>query len=223
VASTTVAVHGATGTQGAAISDRLHSAGFDVRPLASRSVDLADADSLVAAYSGVDSVVVQLPLVFDEVALTYAEAIVRALATAKIERAVFNPNSLLPLAPVGDPFVDARVALARQLPSAVEHASVIGPASLYLENILQPWSIRRIVEHGELAYPAAGQIPAPWVSLDDIGDAIAAALRPDAPPAMTALTGPVPITGDQFAAAVGAAAGRQVRWVQLPLDEFGNT
>jgi hypothetical protein len=215
----TVAVHGATGTQGTAITSRLTRAGLAVRPLDSRTVDLSDVGSIVAAYTGVDAVVVQLPVLFDPVVLGHADRIVAALDKAGVRRAVFNPATALPPGPVGMPFVDARVALAGRLPSAVRHAAVVGPASVYLENIVQPWSVRRIVARGELAYPLPAEAPVPWLALADLGDAIAGALLEEAPAPVTYLTGPESLTGDKLAGAVGAAAGRTVRWVRVaPAD-----
>jgi len=218
--TTTVAVHGATGTQGSHIARRLHAAGYEIQPLDSASLDLTDIDSVTRAYAAIDAVVVQLPLVFDPVAITYAETLLAALAKANITRAVFNPGMALPPTPIGVPYVDARVALATQLPAAVDVASVIGPAGPYLENFLQSWSTRRIRDRGELAYPLAAAIPVPWLALDDLGDAIAAALGEDRPPALAVLAGPEAATGDQIAAAIGAGAGRTVRWVQVTPAEY---
>ncbi|HEU4425372.1 MAG TPA: hypothetical protein VFR67_22800 [Pilimelia sp.] len=216
---TTVAIHGATGTQGSHIARRLYATGHEIQPLGSGSVDLTDIESVSQAYTGIDAVVVQLPLVFDPVAITYAETLLAALAKANVARAVFNPGMPLPPAPIGVPYVDARVTLATGLPAAVDVASVIGPAGPYLENFLQPWSLRRVREQGELAYPLPEAAPVPWLALDDLGDAIAGALRDDRPPAVTVLAGPEPATGDDVAAAVGAAAGRTVRWVHLAPGE----
>jgi uncharacterized protein YbjT (DUF2867 family) len=216
----TVAVHGGTGTQGSVIARRLGAAGWRIRPLDSRAVNLTDVDSVVRAYDGVDAVVAQLPLVFDPVAVTYAETLLAALAKAGVPRAVFNPGMALPPVPVGVPYVDARVLLAQRLPAAVDIASVTGPAGPYLENVTQPWSRRRISERGQLAYPLPATAPVPWVTLDDIGDAVAAALDQPRPPAVTVLAGPHAVTGDRLAAAVGAAAGRDVRWTPLTPTEY---
>src|SRR5690606_9548211 len=133
--------------------NRLRAAGLEVRPLSSRVANLADADSLTRAYDAVAAVVVQLPLVFSPAAKAYAEAVLIALDKAQVTRAVFNPGMVLPPAPVGSPYVDARLTLAQRLPSTVAVASVVSPAGPYLDNLRQPWSIRRIAERGELAYP----------------------------------------------------------------------
>lgn len=217
---TRIALHGATGSQGRAIAGRLQAAGFAVRPLDSTVADLADVDSLTRAYDGADAVVVQLPLVFDPTAEKYAETVITALDRARVPCAVLNPALALPPEPVGSPYVDARVSLARRLPEVVEVASVVGPAGPYLENLVQPWSVRRVRERGELAYPVPAPVPLPWTALDDLGDAIAAALGESQPPATTIIAGPEPVTGDRLASAVSAAVGREVRWTHLEPAEY---
>jgi uncharacterized protein YbjT (DUF2867 family) len=215
-----VAVHGATGTQGNAIATGLEAAGLVVRPLSSRTVDLADVDSIVTAYTGVDAVVVQLPVLFDPAVLDHADRILAALAKAGVHRAVFNPATALPPTPIGVPFIDARVQLAGRLPSIVDRAAVVGPASVYLENIVQPWSLRRIAERGELMYPLPAETPVPWLALADLADAIAKALLADTPAPVTYLAGPEALTGPELAAAIASAAGRPVRWVHTPPAEY---
>ena len=216
----TVAVHGASGTQGSALANRLRAAGYQIRPLTSRSIDLTDIESLVHAYRHADAVVVQLPLVFDPVALSYAETVLAALEKASVRRAMLNTGGPLPSEPVGVPYVDARWLLADRLPEAVESAWIFGPGGPYLENLLQPWSMRRVRERGELVYPLPGTLALPWVTLDDIGDAMAAALSGVWETRVNLLSGPQPIAGNMIAEAVAAAADRQVRWVQATPDEY---
>ncbi|WP_169984535.1 SDR family oxidoreductase [Microbispora sp. H10836] len=215
-----VAVHGATGTQGSPVVRRLRALGHQVRPLNSASADLADAASLAAAYKGADAVVVQLPQVFGEIALRHAASVLAALCEAAVSRVVFNPGMPLPPDPVGVPFVDARVLFARDLPARVEAASVIGPAGPYLENLVQPWSARRVREHGELVYPLPAETPVPWSSLDDLAEAVGEALAGAEPPARLVVTGPEEVTGDRLAAAAASAAGRPVRYLWVEPAEY---
>src|SRR5688572_24320161 len=132
--TSTITLHGATGTQGRHIAARLRAAGHTVRPLDSRAVDLTDVDSVVNAYAAADAVVVQLPLVFDPTAHVHAQTVLAALAKAGVTRAVFNPGMTLPPQPVGVPFVDARITLAQGLVGGGTGA-VVGPAGPYLENL----------------------------------------------------------------------------------------
>jgi uncharacterized protein YbjT (DUF2867 family) len=215
----TVAVHGATGTQGGHIAARLRAAGHRVRPLNS-TVDIVDAKALAEAYGGVDAVVVALPQVFSPVTLDHAAAVLDALGLASVPRAVFNPGLPLPADEIGLPFVDARVRVAERLADRVPFAAVLGPAGPYLENLRQSWAVDRVVGRQEVAYPLPGDLPMPWNTLDDLGDLIATTLASAESPARRMLTGPRPVTGDDLAAAVGAAAGCPVRFVPIELDEF---
>ncbi|MFC9997676.1 hypothetical protein [Nocardia sp. NPDC127526] len=219
--SKTAVVHGAGGTQGAAIANRLRAAGWEVRALGSSTVNLTDLDSVLAAYAGAEAVVVQLPLEFTPTAVTYAETILAALAKSTVPQAILNPGSPLPPEPIGQPYVDARVLLAGGLAEAVEHAAVIAPAGPYLENLVQPWSVDRVRTAGELAYPFPADLPVPWSTLDDIGDLIATTLEGAQSNPLSLLTGPEPLTGHDIAAAVATATGRDVRWTPVTPSAYG--
>jgi uncharacterized protein YbjT (DUF2867 family) len=230
---TTVVVHGATGTQGTAIVRRLLAAGHRIRAVARRPgagtdpavtpfpADLLDLDALATAYAGADVVVIQLPMHFAADALRQADTILAALAKAGVPRAVFNTSSGVPPAdPVGVPFVDARVRLAAGLPHTVPVASVVGPASTYLENLVAAWS-RPLVHHqGELRYPLPEQLPNPWVAADDLG-AVFSDLAVAATPATSRLVaGPAALTGPEVAAEIEAAIGRPVRWHTIEPQDY---
>ncbi len=218
-------VHGATGEQGAAIVRGLLSAGHRVRGIVRRvsgsrlhpdaepvRAELLEPGSLTAAYSGADAVIVQLPLVFAaDLAVRQAEAVLAGLRAAGVRRAVLNPGAMLPTAPVGVPFVDARVLVSAELPRSVEVATVIGPARTYMENLAAPWSAP-LVRAGEVAYPLPGDLPVPWVALDDLGTAVAALITSTAPPSFQIVAGPQALTGDQVAAELSAALEHPVRW-----------
>ncbi|WP_051023039.1 NmrA family NAD(P)-binding protein [Nocardia pneumoniae] len=221
----TVIVHGATGEQGAAIVRGLLSAGHRVRGIVRRGsgsrlhpgaepvqAELLEPGALAATYSGADAVIVQLPLVFAaDLAVQQAEAVLAGLREAGVRRAVFNSGAMLPTAPVGVPFVDARVLVAAELPRSVEVATVVGPARTYMENLAAPWSAP-LVRGGELAYPLPRDLPVPWVALDDLGAAVAALITSTAPPPVQVVAGPQALTGDQVAAELTAALGHPVRW-----------
>ena len=228
-----VLVHGATGTQGAPVVRRLLADGHRVRALVRREAslpegvdavlgDLDDPASLVRAYTGVDAVVVQLPLVFDPArAEAQAQAVLSALAEAEVSRAVLNVGGPLVPVPVGVPYLDARSALATGLPSAVGVASVVGPAGPYLENLSAAWSAPQVRE-GTLAYPLPASAAVPWLALDDLADAVAEALVAEAPPARQVLAGPEALTGDQLADAVAAGVGREVVYRTVSHTEYGD-
>lgn len=226
-------VHGATGTQGTAIVRRLRAAGHQVRAVARHprpsgdpgvapfAADLLDLDALAAAYTGAAAVIVQLPLDFAADGVRRADAVLAALAKSGVPRAVFNTGGGIPPAePIGVPFVDARVRLAAGLPGAVPLASVVGPASTYLENLAADWSRPLVHEHGELRYPLPESLPNAWVAADDLGTVVADLLAAPAPAAARLVAGPSALTGPEVAAEIEAATGRRVRWQTVSPQDY---
>jgi uncharacterized protein YbjT (DUF2867 family) len=211
-----IALHGATGLQGAPVAAFLTSVGHTVRPVTrSTGADLADRASLEAAYSGVDAVVLQLPLVYDERALDMAGNAARAAETAGVRHLVINAGCVLPPTPIGVPFLDARhVAAAADVPLV----TVLQP-QIYLDNISAPWSATRVVRDGVIAYPLPGDVPVPRVAYADVARAVERALA-DGVAGQFALPGPL-ATGHEVADMVGAALGRAVRWESISPEAFG--
>lgn len=218
-----IVVHGATGAQGSAVVRDLLDAGHTVRAVARKpgdlagvesvAADLADVDALVAAYTGVDGVVLQLPLLFDEIALTQAKAVLVALEKAKVPRVVFNRSAAVPDVAIGVPYVDARVLVSAQLPDVVETVSMVAPAMTYMENLGAPWSAP-LVAAGEVVYPLPAELAVPWVAASDVAAAITDLLRADA--SVQAVAGPEDLTGEQVAAALGSS----VRWRTIAPAEY---
>lgn len=161
--SLTIAVHGATGTQGSPVVRHLVAAGHRVRAVARHPralppgvepapADLLDVDALTAAYTGVDAVVLQLPLAFDHTAVAQAETVLSALGKVEVPRVVFNAGGAPPDKPIGVPFVDARALVRTELSTVVASAAVLAPAATYAENLAAPWSAP-LVAAGEVRYP----------------------------------------------------------------------
>lgn len=235
--SLTVAVHGATGTQGAPMARRLLEDGHRVRavvrhPDADRSLpagaepyaaDLLDGDALARAYDGVDAVVLHLPLEFAaDRAVPQAERALEALERAGVRRVVFNAGGPVPPEPVGVPYLDARVHVARALAAGPFAGTVVGPGLGYMENLSAPWSAERIAAEGVLAYPLPADVPVPWVALDDLAAVVSAALHDTGgAPGPLVVVGPQALTGERAAEALAAAIGRAVRWRTIAPQEYG--
>ncbi len=209
-----IAVHGATGSQGAPVAARLTEAGHTVRPLSrATGVDLFDRGSLEAAYSGADAVVLQLPLLYDERAIEAAGNAARTAEAAGIEHLVINAGTSLPPEPIGVPFLDARHLAAA---ASVPRVTVLQP-TLYLENLSAAWST---VSSGVVAYPLPGDAPVPWVAAADVAIAVERAITREVD-GWFALPG-IPAPGHEVAAAIGKAIGRTVRWQTITPDEFAD-
>jgi uncharacterized protein YbjT (DUF2867 family) len=209
-----IAVHGATGSQGAPVAARLSAFGHTVRPLSrATGVDLFDRGSLDAAYTGADAVVLQLPLLYDERALQAADNAARAAEHAGIEHLVINASTALPPQPIGVPFLDARLLAAG---AAVPRVTVLQP-TLYLENISAPWSMGR---DSVISYPIPADVPVPWVATADIAIAAERAITRDVA-GWFALPG-VPAPGHEVAGAIGRVLGRPMLWQTITPDEFAD-
>jgi nucleoside-diphosphate-sugar epimerase len=204
----TIAVHGATGSQGAPVVAALTAAGHAVRPVSrAAGTDLLDRRSLEAAYARADAVVLQLPLVYDARALEMADNAARAAEVAGVPHLVINAGCALPPEPIGVPFLDAR---RRAAAAQVERVTLLEPTRLYLENISAPWS----GGDGVIAYPLPGDVPLAWVATDDVAGAVVRAIEASVA-GRYALPG-VTATGDEVAAALGA------RWQPITPDEFAD-
>ena len=210
--SMTIAVHGATGSQGAPVAALLTAAGHAVRALSSANADLLDRASLEAAYAGADAVVLQLPLVYDARALTMGDNAARAAEAAGIQHLVINTSGPFGHEPIGVPFVDAR---HRAASADVPRVTLLQPTT-YLENLSAPWST---VAQGVVAYPRPADAVLQWVATEDVALTVVRVLE-------EGLTGRFDLpgqelTGTELAAALTEALEREVRYEQLTPAEFG--
>jgi uncharacterized protein YbjT (DUF2867 family) len=207
-----IAIHGATGSQGAPVVAHLTASAHAVRPLSrATGADLFDRASLEAAYAGADALVLQLPLLYDERALEAADNAARAAERAGIEHLVINAGSPLPAQPIGVPFLDAR---HRAAAAAVPRVTVLQP-TLYLENLSAPWST---AHRGVVAYPLPDDVVVPWVATADVALAIERVITRRVA-GWFALPG-VPASGRQLATAIGDAIGRPVVWRTVGPEQF---
>jgi hypothetical protein len=210
-----IAIHGATGSQGALIATAF--ADHDVRPLTrATGADLLDRATLETAYAGADAVVLTLPVIYDERVLAMADNAARAAEAAGVRQLVVNASG--PVAPqrTGMPFQDARVIASE---AAVPVVTVLAPTTTYLENLSGPWSAERVARDGVIAYPVPGEATLAWVATADVGLAAARAIEASIP-GWFPLTG-VWMTGHELAAEIGTAIGRQVRWESIAPREYG--
>ena len=128
----TIAVHGATGSQGGPDRRRLRRRRPRRPPVTRASgADLLDRASLEAAYAGADAVVLTLPIVYDERVLAMAENAARAAEAAGVRQLVLNTSGPVPPERTGVPFHDARVIASE---AAVPVVTVLAPTA-YLENL----------------------------------------------------------------------------------------
>ena len=229
-----IAVHGATGAQGAPVIQALLERGHRVRavtrtarpdrrpagvePVAS---DLTDVGVLARAYAGVDGVALVLPGgATADVATTQAETILAALREAEVPRAVFNAGGGVWRTPPAIPFLRARTRLAFGLPEVVQYETVAGPATTLMENFSEGWIVERLREMGELVNPAPPDVRMNPVAMTDLAEAMADVLEADDPPARVVVHGPGEVTGEEVAATIAAHLDQPVRWTTISPEEY---
>lgn len=229
----TALVYGGTGFQGSRIVERLRAEGYRVRVLiygeqpdglegveaVSGSFD--DAGSLIQATAGVSHVVLLLPLAFDvEAAARWTSNVLRAAELAGVQRLVFDTSVPVPDNRTGVAAIDVKVVAEALVRGASIPWTIVRP-TIYLGNLIAPWSAPGIVRDHVVAYPLAADVPVSWISWEDTAVAVERALSD---PSLTGhaldVGGHHALTGTELAAAFGKALGGTYAYAPIPLDGF---
>lgn len=189
--------------------------------IATRHADLADPATLAAAFAGHDALAFHLPFEFDRArAAGYGQAIADAARTAGIGRIVFNTACFVAPHDLDLSAHDGRRDIEAALLTSGATCRFVEPV-VFMDNIVRIWSKPSIIQRGIFAYPAAPDLRISWVCLDDVADAMVAALdNPDAHPQHIALGGPEALTGAEVAERLSAVLGRTIAFHSLAPDEF---
>jgi uncharacterized protein YbjT (DUF2867 family) len=209
----TTLVIGASGKTGRRVADRLRAAGRRVRPV-SRSThprfDWQDDATWGPALDGVDAVYMTY---FPDLALPGAAETVDSFARLAVERGV---RRLILLSGRGE---EGAQKAERYLQESGADWTVVRCA-FFDQNFNENFADS--IRHGVLAMPA-GDAAEPFVDADDIADVVVAALSDDRHIGqLYELTGPRLLTLAMAAQELGAAIGREVRYVPVSAKEFGD-
>jgi NAD(P)H dehydrogenase (quinone) len=230
-----IAVLGATGAQGAPVAHALLDAGRPVRAIARTeaklealaargaetvALDLADADALTHALTGVGGAFTHLPFVpVMPLIEAWATALGQALVAAQVPITVHTASGPVPRAATGVASFDTKAAADRIL-KAVQAPIVFLEPTGYLANLSAPFSAPSVVAAGELRYPLPAEHRQAWISVEDQAAVVLAALqRPDL--AGRSLRIGVQLTGPELAEGIATARGLTVRYVPIDPAEFG--
>lgn len=116
-------------------------------------------------------------------------------------------------------FRELRAARDAILGSGVP-GTVLSP-TVYMDNLLAPWSLPGIVRDGVLAYPAPPDAPIAWLSHRTLAEfVVAAAQRGAAAEKVFRIGGPQALTGEDIARLLGQRLGRSIRYQRIPLVGF---
>ncbi len=231
----TILVFGATGDQGHALLQRLLAGGYRVRaatrkpaafPIATYpgveavAADFDDQSSLDDAAVGCDGIVMHLPFTFDRAyAVTMGRGIAAAARRAGVKRIVFHTSCVVMDEDLGLSAHDGRRDIERELEASGIRCVFIRSA-VFMDNIVRIWAKPAVVNHGIFAYPCKPELRISWVAQDDIAAYMVAAYELADPGRQYLVGGPEILVGDDVAARLSTALGRQVVFRSLLPDEF---
>ena len=222
-----VLVTGATGFTGSYVVPQLLARDVDVRclvrptsdtsPLQNVELvygDLADVPSLVAALDGMDALVNIASLGFG-----HADGIVAALQQASVKRAVFVSTTAI-FTQLNASSKVVRMAAEQAIMDSDLDYTIIRPTMIYGSsrdrNICR--LVRFVQRYPVIPVVGSGNYMQQPVYVDDVASAVVGALfTPAAIRKCYNVSGAQPLTYNQLIDTVGAAVGRNVRKLHLPL------
>lgn len=231
-----VLVIGANGEQGRAQISELRSAGYRVRAMVRRFPrspfpaevdtvygDLMQPASLRGPLSGVDMVFLNLP----SASFTSPEQVVsgfRHFLSAALEtrpaRIVFNTSLYVGDQPEGFVAHDNRYAICRSLLDSGLPVTIVSPV-IFMENILQAWTLPALIEKQTLCYPHARTLPVSWICLTDVARIMRLLAEcEESLGRKYVVGGPRALTGPETASQLSAAWGRKIVFESRPLKDF---
>jgi uncharacterized protein YbjT (DUF2867 family) len=207
-----ILVLGATGKTGRRVLERLNARGVPTRA-GSRSAeppfDWEDRSTWAPALEGAGSVYVSY---YPDLALPGAVEAVGSFSELAVRSGV--PRLVL-LAGRGEPEAEEAEQAVRDAGAEL----TVVRSTWFAQNFSEDYMVEGVLS-GEVALPA-GDTPEPFVDADDIADVAVAALTEEGHVGeLYELTGPRLLTFAEAVAEISQAAGREIRYVPVSVEEF---
>jgi uncharacterized protein YbjT (DUF2867 family) len=204
-------VLGGTGKTGRRIVERLEARGLPVR-VGSRSetppFDWEDRSTWAPALEGVGSVYISY---YPDLAVPGAVEATRSFAELAVAGGV--PRLVL-LSGRGEPEAERAERAVRDTGADL----TVLRSTWFMQNFSEDYMLDHVLS-GDIRLPA-GDVPTPFLDIDDLADIAVAALTDDRHVGqLYELTGPRSLTFEQAAAEIGEAAGREVRYTPVSFDQ----
>ncbi len=204
-------VLGGTGKTGRRVVERLEARGLPVR-VGSRSgeprFDWEDRDTWAPALDGVGSIYLSY---YPDLAIPGAVEATQEFAELAVRNGV---RRIALLSGRGEPEAERAESAVRDTGAEL----TILRSTWFMQNFSEDYMLDHVLS-GEIRLPA-GDVPTPFLDAGDIADVAVAALTDDRHVGqLYELTGPRSLTMAQVAAEIGEAAGRDVGYVPVSLDQ----
>jgi uncharacterized protein YbjT (DUF2867 family) len=232
-----VSVIGAAGRQGLAQMRQLSSAGYKVRALSRsknpdfggantidevRHFDLHDEASYRTAFEGSEAIFYTKPLLEMGAGPDLAAKLGAAATSVGSKRFVWNTSGWIPDKPGNPGAYGASTPAINAIFRSGVPATVFGSV-LFMDNLLTNWARPFIVHESRYVYAHNPQLEANWISLDDVGKCMVAALeRPDLEGAWMNIGGPETLKPADTVAALSRALGKTIKYDPCTPEEFGD-
>jgi uncharacterized protein YbjT (DUF2867 family) len=231
---TNILVYGATGAQGRPVARQLIETGHSVRILLRRDDqapdlvamgaqpiigDLSDAASLDRASDGVGGVFLLVP--FLDPRSEYGVNAIEAAIRSGVKRIVWNASGAILPVKTGNPGIDMRRVIVAHLEASGLDFVALQP-TVYMENLLGPWTAPEVAAQDSLAYPIPNSARLQWISHEDAAAFVVASF--DQLPSgghRIEICGPETLTGEAIADRFGKVLGRAITFRPMPPSEFG--
>ncbi|GIF77172.1 NmrA family NAD(P)-binding protein [Asanoa siamensis] len=215
----TILVIGGTGKTGRRVASALRERGIPVR-VGSRTgsprFDWHDRSTWAPAFDGVRAAYVTF---YPDLAVPGSPALIGDLARAAVAAGVAH---LVLLSGRGEEEAQASERALADAVAGTGTAWTVVRASWFMHNFSEAFMADGVRE-GTLVLPA-GDVPEPFVHCDDVADVAVAALTGAAPAGRVyEVTGPRALTFAEAVQEIAKAAGREVTFVAVPLDEYAAT
>ena len=208
-------VLGGTGKTGRRVVERLEARGVPVR-VGSRSADppfdWEDEATWAPALQNVGSAYVSY---YPDLAVPSSVAAVRSFADVATRSGV---RRLVLLSGRGEPENERAERVVREVSEKAGAEWTILRSTWFMQNFSEDYMLEHVLS-GEIRLPA-GDVPTPFLDTDDIAEVAVAALTDEGHAGqLYELTGPRSLTFAEAAAEIASAAGREVRYVPVSLEE----
>ena len=232
-----VLVYGATGSQAGTVPTQLLERGHQPYVL-TRSAhkathhakagaivvegDMADANRLRELSEGMDAVSLLIPFFANPAeVINYGRQAIDAAKAAGVNLLVWNTSGFILPVRTGNPSIDVRIDILDYLQASGLPYIVLQP-SVYLENLLGPWTAPFIANENRVTYPTPSDMPISWIASDDVSALVVAALeRPELAGANWPISGLENPDGPALARAFSEGLGRSVDYYAMPPRDFG--
>jgi uncharacterized protein YbjT (DUF2867 family) len=233
-----ILTYGSTGSQGSPVAHHLLAAGHHVRIVVRDtgkaadvaragaevfSGDLADPASLADPSNGVDAVFLMIPLGAPGDPIELATNAIDAAKRGGAKLLVFLASGHTPSAPTGIPMFDFRTMIENLIAGSAVPSIILRPG-VYMENFLGPWCLPSVRHANAVAYPHREEMSASWITSQDIGALVTAAItRPELAGKRYTIGGPEALSGKQIAEAFTNGLQRPITYSAIDPTDFGNT